>query len=97
MIKKTFTNKGPMGKLTEPEQPIKPASDNYKMQMGAQDNRNDNSDLVPCRRCGRTFLPDRVGKHERVCKADPVESNKVQQKIEKKPELPQKSKLNMGK
>ena len=26
-----------------------------------------NANLVPCRNCGRTFNPDRVGIHERVC------------------------------
>lgn len=25
--------------------------------------QNNNQNLVPCRKCGRTFNPDRVGKH----------------------------------
>lgn len=95
MIKKTFVNKGPLGKSSEPEMPIKPAKGTYslKPEMGRAET---NSDLVPCRRCGRTFMPDRVGKHERVCKADPVEMSKPQPKIEKKPE-PSKMKPNFGK
>jgi hypothetical protein len=27
-----------------------------------------NQNLVPCRKCGRKFNSDRVGKHEKVCK-----------------------------
>lgn len=27
-----------------------------------------NQNLVPCRKCGRTFNSDRVDKHEKVCK-----------------------------
>ena len=29
--------------------------------------------LVPCRRCGRKFNADRVGKHEKVCQGERVQ------------------------
>jgi hypothetical protein len=28
------------------------------------------SQLIPCSKCGRTFLPDRLSVHERNCKVD---------------------------
>ena len=50
----------------------------------AMDNGQSNANLVPCRRCKRTFAADRVGKHERVCKADPPQKQppKIEQKVQ---------------
>ena len=78
MIKKPFTNKGALGKFSEAEEPIKPTHSGYsfKAEMNNYDNSQGQSNLVPCRRCGRTFMADRISKHERVCKADPVEKHK---------------------
>lgn len=33
-----------------------------------QGGNNQNQNLVPCRKCGRKFVSDRIGKHEKVCK-----------------------------
>ena len=101
MIKKPYVNKGPLGKVSEPEQVIKPASNyGYKQSSDKYDNGNqDNANLVPCRRCGRTFLADRVGKHEKVCKADPVDSLKPKEaaKFQKMVEPASKMKPTFGK
>jgi len=43
--------------------------------MGKFNQTDIDSSLVPCRRCGRKFNSDRVAKHEKVCKADPVGIN----------------------
>jgi hypothetical protein len=68
MIRKPYVNKGVLGKSEEQDVPIKQQSGGYNIQ--AQEDQyggGQNADLVPCRQCGRKFLPDRVGKHEKVC------------------------------
>jgi len=39
-------------------------------------------ELIPCCCCGRRFSPDRIGRHEPTCSADPISSAKkpVQEK-----------------
>lgn len=73
MVRKPFVNKGPMGKFSEQDQPIntKNTSSNYKMTEDYDAPQNSN--LVPCRRCGRKFNADRVAKHENVCKGERVQ------------------------
>lgn len=43
---------------------------------------NFKSQLVPCSKCRRKFLPDRLDKHEPNCKANPINeaSNKTKTK-----------------
>lgn len=44
------------------------------------------ANLVPCRTCGRRFNPDRVGVHERICKAKPREATDLD--LENRPPPP---------
>lgn len=71
MVKKVFVNKGPMGKLEEA--PIRTGGYAFSGEAEKQEAGN----LEGCRKCGRTFAADRVAKHEKVCKADPIASSKA--------------------
>ena len=94
MIRKPPQNKGPLGKYEQG--PIESKGYNpTKFEKEAYDAPN-TGNLAPCRRCGRTFAADRVGKHERVCKADPVDKKPPPAKVEKKVEIP-RNKPNFGK
>lgn len=95
MIKKPFVNKGALGKYSEqPDQPISSGSYGYK--FGAEDCKQEGGgNLVPCRRCGRTFNADRLGKHERVCKGERV-GMKPKHQVESVKPQPSKMKPNFG-
>lgn len=56
-------------------------------------NSNQNIKLVPCNKCGRTFAPDRVGKHQKVCKGPEVKHVPT---ISEKYEIKQATKPKMG-
>lgn len=93
MIRKPPQNKGPLGKYEQP--PIE-SKGSYGSKFEKEAYDAPNSNLTPCRRCGRTFAADRVGKHERVCKADPVEKKPAVKVPEKRVEPP-RNKPNFGK
>ncbi|XP_041465550.1 zinc finger C2HC domain-containing protein 1A-like isoform X1 [Lytechinus variegatus] len=38
---------------------------------------NDDSDLLPCGTCGRTFLPDTLARHSKICRKATVKKRKV--------------------
>jgi hypothetical protein len=71
MIRKPYVNKGPLGKIEEQPITAKNVSSSYKMTEDYDAPQNGN--LVACRRCGRKFNSDRVGKHENVCKGERVQ------------------------
>lgn len=63
MIRKPYVNKGPLGKGVEEEKPIAAKGNGgYNFKIPEED-EGEGGNLVACRRCGRKFNPDRVGKH----------------------------------
>ena len=79
MIRKPYVKKQEVVNISS--KPLK-INDNYDnlYQNSKFEAQNIQQDLVPCRKCGRKFNSDRVGKHEKVCKESAKPIAKVQQK-----------------
>mmetsp|Transcript_33866 Transcript_33866/g.58998 ORF Transcript_33866/g.58998 Transcript_33866/m.58998 type:complete len:387 (-) Transcript_33866:2922-4082(-) len=82
-VAKTLGSTGPVRTRNSVEElPIGPR------RGGAPQIPHDNDtdiDRVPCRSCGRKFAPDRVDKHQRVCKGPDRPASKPQPQVRAKP------------